>query len=107
MSEGEQVNGVISRNVPVERQIAGIPKLDHEFTKLRLFCEGTPDFRIGLQEKQAPSDRFARSRSHASILGNKEAAASADAARAALGNDYSWQSGISASASAPQLRSHF
>jgi hypothetical protein len=100
---------LISRFLSVserQRQIPGISKVDHKFAELRLFRDGRQISRRSPGEADA-DDRLRRSRRGASILADKEAAASAYAARRALGIDYSWQSGISASASAPQVRSHF
>lgn len=103
MPEGEEIDRIVIRCVAIERDVTGLSERNKEFSKLGVVVERPAHGRIAFEKINVVEDRFGGAAGGRGILLGEEGAADLEAARGPFGDDYSWQSGASVSASLPQV----
>lgn len=105
MSESQHVDRVVGRVVSIERHVAGISERYQQLAQFWMLRQGPADVRCRFQDQELPlyglTGPFGGFRS---FSGQKPPATHQPQSRA-FRDDYSWQSGIAFSSSAPQVDS--
>lgn len=105
VTKGKDIDGIIGRIMPVERDIAARPEPYHQFTQPLFPVEWTAHVRRGLQGEQAGGDHLTGSRRRFRVLPLQKPPAMDHTETSAGSDDQTWHGGHSPSSAVPQLLS--
>lgn len=105
MTERQNVYCIEIGIVKVERHVPGVTEVDGQFPPAGALTERSADIGRRFQQQQMPLDRLGGSPGRGRVLVGEEPPATLQPSGGALGNRYSWHSGIACSSSVPQVRS--
>ena len=103
VSKGKRADDPAHRVVAIQSHLAGLAEFDDQFAKSFHIGERPPDLGGRFQEGDMTSYGLGRTLRSLRILRGQKPTTPLKTDRRLLGDDYSWHSGNSVSASAPQL----
>lgn len=105
VTKGKDIDGIIGRIMPVERDMAARPEPDYHFTQPLFPVEWAAYVRRGLEGKQAGSDHLTGPRRRFRVPPLQKRPAMDHAETGARSDDQTWHCGQSPSSAVPQLLS--
>ena len=106
MAESQNIDSILSKHVPIERDVARCAERNEEFSQPFNLIGGPPQFWRRFQKAKMSLNRLRGTLGHMRRFSRQKAPASFEATHRTCGHDYSWHGGSACSFSAPQFSSH-